>query len=62
MNTVSYVLELEKGVWLAPWEGNPGRTTNKEDATIFAKVEKAMMALVIVKTIRPFKKAEILRY
>ena len=30
-----YIVELEKGVWIANWEGDPGRTLKKENESIF---------------------------
>lgn len=32
---MKYIVELEPGVWLAPWDGDPGRTTVKENAKVF---------------------------
>ncbi len=31
----SYVAELEPGVWIAPWSGDPGRTLLKTNAKVF---------------------------
>jgi len=27
-----YIVEIDEGVWLAPWKGDPGRTLVKENA------------------------------
>jgi hypothetical protein len=32
---MKFIVELETGVWLAPWDGDPGRTTVKENAKRF---------------------------
>ncbi|HJX82308.1 MAG TPA: hypothetical protein VJ248_09770 [Candidatus Udaeobacter sp.] len=32
---MKFIVELEPGVWLAPWNGDPGRTTVKENAKRF---------------------------
>lgn len=41
----AYVVELEPGVWLAPWSGDPGRTCVEADAVRFASVSEATEAL-----------------
>jgi hypothetical protein len=35
-----FIVEIEKGVWLAPWDGDPGRTLVKDSAKEF-KTERA---------------------
>lgn len=40
-----YIVELEKGVWLAPWEGDPGRTIIKKNAKQFKTYASANRAL-----------------
>lgn len=52
-------VQLEKGVWLADCEGDPGRTTKEENAKGFDKVYEAVTALEKARTFRPFEKAEI---
>lgn len=53
------IVELEEGVWLAPWDGDPGRTLKKESAKIFECGFSAMKALLAAKELRPFKNASI---
>jgi len=36
-----YRIELEKGVYGAPWNGDPGRTLKIENAKIFSKKKDA---------------------
>ena len=43
--TRCYIVEIEEGVWLAPWEGDPGRTLDKENAKTFTSRFKANKAL-----------------
>jgi hypothetical protein len=40
-----YIVEIEDGVWLAPWEGDPGRTQIKERARRYATLKGAKIAL-----------------
>ena len=54
-----YIIELEDGVWAAPWEGDPGRTLKKLNAREFKSIETAMLGLILCRTYRPFKNAEI---
>lgn len=49
-----YVVLLERGVWLAPWEGDPGRTTQKENAMRYATSREALDALTRAREFRPF--------
>ena len=39
-----HIIELEEGVFLSPWSGDPGRTISKDNAKKFTKseVEKAL--------------------
>jgi hypothetical protein len=50
---------LEKNVWLADWEGDPGRTTNEDNAAEFESMADAMKALEEARKFRPFKNAQI---
>ena len=34
---MNYIIELEKGVFIATWDGDPGRTLFKETAKTFSK-------------------------
>ncbi len=54
-----YIVKLEDGVWLAPWEGDPGRTLKKENATKFYIRENAKKALNDAMKHRTFHNPEI---
>jgi len=54
-----YVVELEKGVWIAPWQGDPGRTLKIENAKKYQKHNWAKYGLKIAREYRPFIKAKI---
>ena len=41
----TYVVALEPGVWLAPWEGDPGRTLVLENAKRYPSERSAKRAL-----------------
>lgn len=56
---MSYVVELEKGVWTAEWEGDPGRTCKLEDAERYKTKEKAVKALTRARAFRMFICAKI---
>ncbi len=57
MNT--WTVELEPGVWLAPWAGDPGRTLVKENAKAFHSRSGAEVALSAAREHRPFAKATV---
>jgi len=52
-------VELEPGVWIADWEGDPGRTLLKTNAKKFKTREEAERALAEAREYRPFLKAVI---
>ena len=54
-----YIVELEAGVWLAPWRSDPGRTLVLNSAKLFHSVPAARRALTKARTYRPFPDAEI---
>ena len=54
-----YIVKLEEGVWLAPWEGNPGRTLKIENATKYYIRENAEKALSDALKYRSFSDPEI---
>jgi hypothetical protein len=54
-----YIVELEKKCWIAPWDGDPGRTIVKENARKFPNKIEADFALVCARTYRPFNDAVI---
>lgn len=53
-----YIIELESGVWLAGWSGDPGRTLVKESAKMYTR-DGAAIALGKARKFRPFKNAVI---
>lgn len=52
-----YVVMLETGVYLAEWEGDPGRTIETKNAKQFKNLEDAMKAMGEAKAMRPFPHA-----
>jgi len=57
-----YLVELEEDVWLAPWSGDPGRTTVKHCAKRFPTRHGARVALGWARKHRPFENAKIEMY
>jgi len=56
--TMKYIVELEKGVWLATDPGDPPRTLVKEYAKQYTKAG-AYVALGRARKLRPFKNARV---
>ena len=56
---MKYIVCLEPGVWLATWEGDPGRTLIKRSAKQFGSMVSATHALARARKFRDFSKAEI---
>lgn len=54
-----WVVELEPGVWIAHWTGDPGRTLKIESALFSSSESWAMRELTKARKFRPFPKAEI---
>ena len=54
-----FVVELEKGVWIAPWEADPGRTVKIENAKIFNSKKSAKSARTKARKCRDFHDAKI---
>lgn len=52
-----HIVELEPGVWMAPIEGDPGRTLVKENARIFKSENFALLGLKLARKYRPFVNA-----
>jgi len=50
---------LKKGVWIAPWTGDPGRTTKIENAKEFNNRSTAWRAIERAQKIRPFENAQL---
>ncbi len=55
-----YICELEKGVWIASWDGDPGRTLAIENAERFKKKSSAWEAIEKAQGIRPFRNARVI--
>lgn len=53
-------VELEEGVWLAPWDGDPGRTLVKDNARQFESKMIANYALCNAKDFRPFPEGKVI--
>lgn len=53
-----YIVELEEGVWLATWQGDPGRTLVKESARQFGSRHGARVALGSARRYSPFPHAK----
>lgn len=54
MVTAAWVVELEPGVWLAPWDGDPGRTLVEASATRYPSYVAADRALTRAQACRTF--------
>ena len=54
-----YIAELEKGVWVAPWDGDPGRTLVQENAKVFNRKSAAWRAIEKHQENRPFVNARV---
>lgn len=48
-----YIAELEPGVWVAPWAGDPGRTIKRENAKRFRTRPAAKAAITRAQKTRP---------
>ena len=56
-----YIVELEEGVYLAPWDGDPGRTLDIKNASRFIREIEAVYAIMQAKEYRAFGSARILQ-
>lgn len=56
----AYIVELENGVWLADGDGDPCRTTIKENAKQYEKFSNAKRGLSNARYYKPFANARIL--
>ena len=61
MEKYRWVVQLEKGVWIADWEGDPGRTIVKRNRRGFRNKEDAQTALTKAREYRPISKAKIIK-
>lgn len=55
-----FIVELEEGVWLARWKGDPGRTLKKSSAKIFKHKLLAEYALIKALSYRKFENAKVI--
>jgi len=56
-----YIVELEKGVWLAPWSGDPGRTLKMCNAKEFKTRRQTCLAIGRALKYRNFKDPKVER-
>lgn len=56
---IRWVVEIQDGVWIADWDGDPGRTLKEENAKRFFLKSDAEKALTEARKYRPFKNAKI---
>ena len=57
-----FVVELESKVWLAPWEGDPGRTCLLKNAQLYKTAHGAKIAMGIARRYRKFKGAVVIPF
>lgn len=57
---VVYVVQLEPGVWLAPWTGDPGRSLEMASAKKFPSLASAHRAIANALQCRRFKSPTVL--
>lgn len=61
MKSAPHIVERCQGVWLAPWEGDPGRTLQRDSAKVFRSDVEARQALQAARRYRPFRRAQVVR-
>ena len=54
-----FVVELEPGVWLAEWSGDPGRTCDRRNAKVYVTEVEAIRGKARARRMRPFRNAKI---
>lgn len=54
-----FVVELEPGVWLAEWQGDPGRTCDRKNAKVYETEADAIRGKARARRMRPFINARI---
>lgn len=57
--SVEYIVVLEPGVYIAPWDGDPGRTAVRKNAERFQTEDDASKALAAARTFRPFARGSV---
>ncbi len=55
-----WIVEIEPGVWLAQWRGDPGRTLQLANAKRFRSLESATHALAKARKYSDFLNARII--
>lgn len=60
VESMAFVVEIESGVWLAPCDGDPGRTLDKSRAATFPTRKTAEMALRRARVFKDFRNAKII--
>lgn len=55
-----YIVQLEGNLYLAPWEGDPGRTLKYDSAMVFKNKKQAKKELIKARKFRKFENAEII--
>ena len=50
----AFIVEIERDVWLADWEGDPSRTLDIRTAKLFKSERAANLALKRARQYRPF--------
>lgn len=56
---MTYIVELEPGVWIAGWPGDPGRTIVRQNAKEFSNRRDAEIGRARARRIRKFADAQI---
>lgn len=60
MRVKMYIVKLENKCWVAPWDGDPGRTVVEKNAEKFKTKKAAEKAKKSAQKYRPFKFAQII--
>jgi len=55
-----YIVELEQNTWIAPWEGDPGRTSVIENSKVFPTKRTAEAGLKAARKYCQFRFAKII--
>ena len=56
-----WIVELEKGCWLAPWTGDPGRTLVRESAKRYKTEHAARCAMSRARRMFQYRDLEMAR-
>jgi len=56
---MDWIVELETGCWIAPWDGDPGRTLSMSSAKRFNTQYKAELALKRARKYREFPSGRV---